>query len=363
MGLLLDVSNESLIAEGAATDIDITFTPKGAGNLQFDGLQWPNADGTANQVLQTDGGGVLSFVTAGGPTFLDSTFRVQDDGDNTKQIAFQASGITTATTRTITMPDQDVDLTPTTGTFQGSDAGLTDIAGLAVTDGNFIVADGANWVVESGSTVAQSIGGITQDLDTLGAPTADGEFIVATGAGAFAYETGATARASMGAGTLDNVVEDTTPQLGGALDVNGQIITSASNGDVTITPDGTGAVVLLTDFRIERFTTQTTDGTQTVIGSLDLVDDQSIFATLLAIGRENATGDTLCVEIKIGIRREGATTALVGEPIRTIINQTGSSSWDVDAVADDTGEQLDIRVTGQASHTIDWKVISYELTE
>ena len=44
-----------------------------------------------------------------------------------------------------------------------------------------------------------------------------------------------------------NVVEDTTPQLGGALDVNGQIITSASNGDVTIDPDGTGAIILKSD--------------------------------------------------------------------------------------------------------------------
>ena len=37
-----------------------------------------------------------------------------------------------------------------------------------------------------------------------------------------------------------NVVEDITPQLGGALDVNGQTITSASNGDIVMDPDGTG---------------------------------------------------------------------------------------------------------------------------
>jgi hypothetical protein len=37
-----------------------------------------------------------------------------------------------------------------------------------------------------------------------------------------------------------NVVEDITPQLGGALDVNGNMITSASNGDVVIDPNGTG---------------------------------------------------------------------------------------------------------------------------
>jgi len=39
---------------------------------------------------------------------------------------------------------------------------------------------------------------------------------------------------------LENVVEDTTPQLGGSLDVNGESIVSASNGNVVIAPDGTG---------------------------------------------------------------------------------------------------------------------------
>ena len=42
-------------------------------------------------------------------------------------------------------------------TVQAYDAGLTDIAGLAVTNGNFIVGDGANWVAESGSTARDSL--------------------------------------------------------------------------------------------------------------------------------------------------------------------------------------------------------------
>lgn len=53
--------------------------------------------------------------------------------------------------------------------------------------------------------------------------------------------------ASSGSAGIANVVDDTTPQLGGPLDVNGQIITSATNGDVTITPDGTGNVNINTD--------------------------------------------------------------------------------------------------------------------
>ena len=42
----------------------------------------------------------------------------------------------------------------------------------------------------------------------------------------------------------NEVVEDTTPQLGGNLDVNGNSIVSASNGDIAITPNGTGSVVI-----------------------------------------------------------------------------------------------------------------------
>jgi len=41
---------------------------------------------------------------------------------------------------------------------QAHDAALDDIAGLAVTDGNVIVGDGTNWVAESGATARTSLG-------------------------------------------------------------------------------------------------------------------------------------------------------------------------------------------------------------
>ena len=43
---------------------------------------------------------------------------------------------------------------------------------------------------------------------------------------------------------MRNTVEDTTPQLGGNLDVNGNSIVSASNGNIAITPNGSGKVIL-----------------------------------------------------------------------------------------------------------------------
>ena len=45
-------------------------------------------------------------------------------------------------------------------------------------------------------------------------------------------------------GGLSNIVADTTPQLGGSLDVNGQSIVSVSNGHITLAPNGRGDVRL-----------------------------------------------------------------------------------------------------------------------
>ena len=45
-------------------------------------------------------------------------------------------------------------------------------------------------------------------------------------------------------GSLSNIVEDTTPQLGGSLDVNGNSIVSVSNGNIIVQPNGTGVLQL-----------------------------------------------------------------------------------------------------------------------
>lgn len=52
-----------------------------------------------------------AYVGLGGdPKFSDSEFRIQDNADATKQLAFEVSAITTGTTRTITMPDANTAL-------------------------------------------------------------------------------------------------------------------------------------------------------------------------------------------------------------------------------------------------------------
>lgn len=55
-----------------------------------------------------DASGTVLLDTSTLPaTFSDSAFRVQDNGDATKQLAFECSGISTATTRTMTVPNEN----------------------------------------------------------------------------------------------------------------------------------------------------------------------------------------------------------------------------------------------------------------
>lgn len=74
-------------------------------------------------------------------------------------------------------------------------------------------------------------------------------FKVSTNAGG----TYLTLLTSSGGGSgITAIVEDTTPQLGGDLDVNGNSIVSASNGNITIAPDGTGKLILDTYVTMEN---------------------------------------------------------------------------------------------------------------
>jgi hypothetical protein len=93
---------------------------------------------------------------------------------------------------------------------------------------------------------------------------------------------------------LTDIVNDTTPQLGGNLDVNGQSIVSASNGNISIAPNGTGQIIMTseviksntTDFRLVGDMT----GSQSV--SLKFIDNTP---------SENLLGDIIVNENRMRI--------------------------------------------------------------
>lgn len=60
--------------------------------------------------------------------FSDSTFRIQDNSDATKEIAFEASGITTGTTRTLTVPDEDGEIALVANVATAAQGALADTA-------------------------------------------------------------------------------------------------------------------------------------------------------------------------------------------------------------------------------------------
>jgi hypothetical protein len=67
-------NNPILSATGTDTNIGISILPKGSGKVTIDNLTFPAADGSANQILTTNGSGVLSFgdASAGGTSWVSA---------------------------------------------------------------------------------------------------------------------------------------------------------------------------------------------------------------------------------------------------------------------------------------------------
>lgn len=181
-------------------------------------------------------------------------------------------------------------------------------------------------------TDVQAFGAILDDFNTLGAASTDGEFIVATGAGAFAYESGATARTSMGA--IATVVEDTTPQLGGQLDVNGQAL-------------GNGTLELLT------FTE-----TASAVNHINITNNSTGNAPIV-----QAAGDNTDIDLQLRSKGTGnvvlmddsGNQILVANDVASAINQVQiqnsaiGNAVQVSATGDDTNISLNLVAKGSGA--------------
>tara|TARA_Y100001968_G_scaffold68723_1_gene59812 strand:+ start:684 stop:2483 length:1800 start_codon:yes stop_codon:yes gene_type:complete len=103
------------------------------------------------------------------------------------------------------------------------------------TSGNLLIADGTNF-----NSVAVG------DLSEISTVANDDVFLAidTSGGGLKKIARSAVVSGLATSGAISNVVEDTTPQLGGNLDVNGQDIVTTSNADIELAPNGTGKVVI-----------------------------------------------------------------------------------------------------------------------
>ena len=106
LGGNLDVNGNSIVSASAG---NIAITPHTTGKIILDGLSWPTADGSADQVLKTDGSGNLSFVAqsgggGSGSSYIEHSSTVSDSlaisaGTNRMYIgntSFSSGGVTMA---------------------------------------------------------------------------------------------------------------------------------------------------------------------------------------------------------------------------------------------------------------------------
>ena len=103
------------------------------------------------------------------------------------------------------------------------------------TAGNLLIADGTNFNSVAAGSLSE-ISTVANDDVFIAVDTSGG------GLKKIARSTIVAGLATSGA--ISNVVEDTTPQLGGNLDMNGQDIVTTSNADIELAANGTGKVVI-----------------------------------------------------------------------------------------------------------------------
>ena len=283
--LTYDHSSTSWGAEavGASSDTLDAVTGRGATTsnaVQVGGLNvagayaLPTSDGSANQVLQTDGAGAVSFASlgtmstqaansvsiTGGSVSGITDIAIADGGTGASNasdartnlglgtMSTQASnsvsitggsvsGITDITiadggTGASNASDARTNLGVAIGSdVQAYDAQLDDVAGLTPTNNHVIIGNGANF------TAAQL------DLNKLS------DVSYSAGAGidnyVLTYDHSSTSwGAEVAASGLAEVVDDSSPELGGDLDVLTRSIVSSSNRAITLAPNGSGLVTI-----------------------------------------------------------------------------------------------------------------------
>lgn len=205
---------------------------------------------------------------------------------------------------------------------------------LTVSDGGGVTA-----TVSDTDTLTLSTEGVLQDLNTLGAPTGDGQFIVATGAGTFAYESAGTARTSLGLGTAATLSTGAVQDGGSNLATGDQIHTFVTGQGYTT---NTGTVTSVG-------TNTGLSGTVTSSGNLslalnDLADMQDAWVT----------GEDEFIVLDNGVQKKKLSSEIFGS---NAFNSTPIGTTTNALTVDDTTLQLNTGTTfnGSAALTISAK--------
>ena len=260
----------------AVTDLDTYFsaTSKTLTNktlttpviTEIDSGSTITLDATTDIVLDADGGNVI---------FKDDGTSILDIANNSSDVELTVSTADknfaikgTDGSSAITALDIDMALAGK-ATFSGDvvvTGDLTisgdDLTMGTNTSGHIMVADGTNFnpVAVSGDVTISSAGAVTiangavetamVNANVITGQTAEtsldtsNDTILVHDASASALRKTTLASISSALGGITDVVADTSPQLGGNLDVNGNDIVTTSNANLELAPNGTGKVVV-----------------------------------------------------------------------------------------------------------------------
>jgi hypothetical protein len=184
----------------------------------------------------------------------------------TTQAGFASSNAATATTQAgfaTSNATAALGYSSNSSNFSNNASNFANTASNAANAANS-ARDAAITLVDSFEDVYLGAKASDPTLDNDGDALTAGDLYYNTVGNVLKYYTG-SAWVAITSGGITDLVQDTTPQLGGALDVNTFSITSTSNGNITLQPNGTGDVVLSADtVKIGDANTDavlTTDGT------------------------------------------------------------------------------------------------------
>jgi hypothetical protein len=183
----LDVNGNSLVS---TSNGDITFTPNGSGKVVISGLSFPTADGTADQVLKTDGSGNLSFTDVSGGTSWQS---VQTTGFT----AVAGEGYpcnTTSAAFTVTLPSSasvgdSIQIVDYAGTFATNNITLTSSLNIEG-GGNKLLTTNREGVTITYADATQgwvATSGVNSGSQALDPIIYSADFLVIAGGGAGGY--------------------------------------------------------------------------------------------------------------------------------------------------------------------------------
>ena len=215
-------------------------------------------------------------------------------------------------------------------------------AELNILDGVTSTAAELNILDVSNSTIG--------DLAEIGTVASDDVFLaIDTSGGGLKKITRSTVVSGLATSSaISNIVEDTTPQLGGNLDVLARTITtSTSNGNIAITPNGSGVVLIDGFVGIEAGLIDLKNSGSAVSQIKFYCESSNAHAqTLIGAPHAESGSNTLTLPSSGGNSRllSAASTA-------TLTNKTLTASKIVDAgfLADANGnEQLVFQTTGSA---------------